>query len=277
MKKILKDIILLTIIVIYFIYSLTYSTYIKTQIVSSFNLWLTNIIPSLFPTFIIIDLIYSTHLPYYINKYLHFNISYLLSIISGSPSNAIMLMKEETPDKTISLAVTKYISLLFLYNNLKDIFNIKITLILIICNILSNLSLIFFLKPPSIPYSKNNTHLSFLSNIKNHMLTLLNILGTIIFFNTLPIFLIKSPFLKLFINSILEITTFFNYLKISTIPLNIKLLFTIIAISTCGLCIESQIKSIIPDTSINYKRYIFYRLLHLTIYMLLVYLMVSIL
>lgn len=279
MKNIIKEIILFTIIILYLIYCLTFSSYIKEQVIYSINIWITKIIPSLFPTFIIIDLIYNSNIPYYINKYLHINCLYILSIISGSPSNAYILKKNNI-DITELLSVTKYTSLIFTYNYLKSIFNTNTAILLILLNILSNIILILIIKPQNSVESinkKSNPFTTIINSITKNINTLITILGTIIFFNTLPINLITNTYIKTFILSILEITTSLNNLNTIKIPLNMKLLFTIISLSTCGLCIESQIKSIINDTSINYNKYLTYRLIHLTIYLFLTLLVFNLL
>lgn len=279
MKNIIKEIILFTIIILYLIYCLTFSSYIKEQVIYSINIWITKIIPSLFPTFIIIDLIYNSNIPYYINKYLHINCLYILSIISGSPSNAYILKKNNI-DITELLSVTKYTSLIFTYNYLKSIFNPNTAILLILLNILSNIILILIIKPQNNVESinkKTNPFTTIINSITKNINTLITILGTIIFFNTLPINLITNTYIKTFILSILEITTSLNNLNTIKIPLNMKLLFTVISLSTCGLCIESQIKSIINDTSINYNKYLTYRLIHLTIYLFLTLLVFNLL
>lgn len=279
MKNIIKEIILFTIIILYLIYCLTFSSYIKEQVIYSINIWITKIIPSLFPTFIIIDLIYNSNIPYYINKYLHINCLYILSIISGSPSNAYILKKNNI-DITELLSVTKYTSLIFTYNYLKSIFNPNTAILLILLNILSNIILILIIKPQNNVESinkKSNPFTTIINSITKNINTLITILGTIIFFNTLPINLITNTYIKTFILSILEITTSLNNLNTIKIPLNMKLLFTVISLSTCGLCIESQIKSIINDTSINYNKYLTYRLIHLTIYLFLTLLVFNLL
>lgn len=273
MKNIIKNILLFTIITLYFVYCLTNNTYIKEQVIYSFNIWITKIIPSLFPTFIIIDIIYNSNIPYYINKYLHINYIYILSIISGSPSNAYILSKYKE-NITKHLSTTKYTSLIFTYTYLKAIFNHKIALILITTNILSNLIITRLIKPKNL---ENNMHKqetitnTIIKSIKNNTTTLISILGTIIFFNTLPINLIKNKYLKTLLLSILEITTSLENLTTINLPINLKLLYTTITLSTCGLCIESQIKSIVNDTYINNKQYYMYRLLHLIIYLMLNY------
>lgn len=267
MKNITKDLLLFTIIILYLFYCLTYNTYIKEQVIYSINIWITKIIPSLFPTFILIDIIYNSNIPYYINKYLHINFIYIISIISGSPSNAYILSKEKQ-DITKILSVTKYTSLIFTYTYLKMIYKNKIAIILIILNILSNIILTLLIKPKNTLNTinnNNNIYNTIITSIKNNINTLITILGTIIFFNTLPFTLIKNIYLKTFILSILEITTSLNNISLANIPLNIKLLSTVISLSTCGLCIESQIKSIISDTNIKYKNFFLARIIQLLI------------
>ncbi len=276
MKKVIKEIILFTIITIYFIYILKYNNEIKIQTINSIEIWINKILPSLFPTFILVDLIYSSKIPYYIEKYLHINFIYIISIISGSPSNAYILNKYNE-NTTKLLATTKYTSLIFTYTYLKTIFNTNIAILLIFLNILSNIILTLLIKPKNIKYKyiENNIFNTLINSIKKNINTLIIILGTIIFFNTLPINLINNEIIKSLMLSILEISSSLNNLSISNIPLNIKLLLTVISLSTCGLCIETQIKSIINDTFINYNKYLYYRLIHLIIYLLLSFLFIT--
>lgn len=271
MKNILKEIFIFTIIFLYFIYIIKYNSYITEQTIYSVNIWLNKILPTLFPTFIIVDIIYNTNLPYYIEKYLHINFIYIISILSGSPSNAYILNKYNQ-NITKILSVTKYTSPIFTYTFLKAIFNHKTAILLISLNILSNIILKLIIKPKNIKYKrikKETIYTTITNSIKKNINTLITILGTIIFFNTLPIHLIKNNLIKGTILSILEITTSLNNLLTTTLPYNIKILLTIISISTCGLCIETQIKSIITDTFINYKEYLLYRLLHTIIFLIL--------
>lgn len=271
MKNILKEISLFTIIILYFIYILKYNTYITEQTIYSVNIWLNKVLPTLFPTFIIVDIIYNTNIPYYIEKYFHINFIYIISIISGSPSNAYILNKYNK-DITKILSVTKYTSPIFTYTFLKTIYSPKTALLLISLNILSNIILTLIIKPKNIKYipiKQETLYTTIINSIKKNINTLITILGTIIFFNTLPTKLIKNTYLKTTLLSILEITSSFQNLTTTLLPYNIKILLTIISLSTCGLCIESQIKSIINDTSINYKQYLIYRLLHLIIFLIL--------
>ncbi len=279
MKNIIKEVFTFTLITLYFFYIIKYNSYIQEQTIYSVNIWLTKIIPSLFPTFIIVDLIYNSKIPYLIEKYLHINFIYIISIISGSPSNAYILNKYNQ-DITKLLSVTKYTSPIFTYTYLKDIYTPKTALLLMGLNILSNIILISLIRPKNIKYIPNKKESllnTIITSIKNNINTLLTILGTIIFFNTLPLTLIKNTYLKSISLSILEITTSLENLKNTILPLNIKILLTIISLSTCGLCIETQIKSIINDTYLNYQEYLLYRLLHLIIYLSLTIIVIFIL
>ena len=279
MRNKLKELLLFTLLIIYFIYSIKYNSYISKQVLYSVNIWLTKIVPSLFPTFIIVDLLYNSKIPYYIEKYLHINFIYLITIISGSPSNAYILSKYNE-DITKYLSTTKYTSPIFTYTYLKLIFNPKTALLLIILNILSNIIVILLIKPKKLEYTYYNSKpilTTIIQSIQKNINTLITILGTIIFFNTLPISNIKNIYIKSTILSILEITTSLNNLSITPLPTNIKLLLTIVSLNTCGLCIETQIKSIINDTYLNNKLYIYYRLIHLIIYLSLTIIVILIL
>ena len=278
MKNILKEFLFLSILIIYFFYSILNNDYVMNQTLYAIDIWTKKIIPSLFPTFIIVDLIYKSNIPYYISKYLHINYIYIISIISGSPTNAYILNKYDG-DITKLLAVSKYTSPIFTYSFLKLIFNKKIAIIIMICNILANFILIILIKPPKIKFTKQKNNLLnvFINSMTKNINTLITILGTIIFFNTLPINSINNIYIKTSILSVLEITTALNNLVLVNIPLNIKLLFVVIALSTCGFCIECQIKSIISDTHINYSKYLLYRLYHLIIFMFLTLVLVFIL
>lgn len=271
MKNIIKETLIFTVLTLYLFYSIKYNSYIVLKVSNTIEIWINKIIPSLFPTLIIVDIIYNTKIPLYIEKYLHINSLYILSIISGSPTNAYILTNYNE-DITKHLSVTKYTSPIFTYTFLKAIFNTKTALILMSLNILSNIILIILIKPKKLKYTYQKKEISTIitNSIKKTINTLITILGTLIFFNTLPTNLIKNKYLKTIILSITEITTSLTNLTNITLPINYKILFTIISLSTCGLCIETQIKSIISDTQINYNKYINYRLFHLLIYLLLI-------
>lgn len=270
MKQTIKELLIFTILVISFFYISSYNNYISNQIIYSVNIWLTKIVPTLFPTFILVDVIYASNIPKFLENKLHINYIYILSIISGSPSNAYILNNYNI-ELTKLLSTTQYTSLVFALTYLTNIFNKTQAIIIIILNILTNIILIIFLKPPKITYiNQTNSYINtILKSINKSILTLVNILGTIIFFNILPINLIQNNYLKSFLLSILEITSSLTNLSIINIPFNFKIILTCISLSTCGLCIFCQIKSIVNNQKCNYQKYLKYRLLHLTLFTIL--------
>ena len=157
MKNILKDVFVFTVLVICFLFVLQNPTYLKEQTIYAMRLWITKIVPILFPTFLINDFLFQTKLFYKIEEKTKINLFYLISIISGSPANAYIL-REENTDLTKVMAVNKYPSFLFLYMFLKQIFDTQMALSLIVCNILANLILSFKLMLHNLP-NRNNLFL----------------------------------------------------------------------------------------------------------------------
>ena len=271
MKNTLKQIILFTLITLSYIYIINNINYIKINIINILKLSINNIIPIIFPTLFITNILLNTKIPYIINKYLKINPIYILSILTGSPTNAYMLNNYNI-DKIKYLSLTNYPSLIFIYTYLNIIFNKKISIILIVTNIISNIILYFIIKPNKITYNNiNQLPITLLipESIKKSTTTTINIISSCMLYSILPTNLINNTYIKSLLLSITEITSSLNNLSNINIPLNIKLLFTIISISTTGLCIQTQILSIINN--INMKEYIKNRLLHLVIYLLINY------
>ena len=234
-SKLTKLTIILFFILILLKKDIMYITIYKTTII-----WFKNIVPNLLPMFIISSLIIKSNLIFNICNILGKPFSfifktskygifvYLLSLISGSPSNAKyikdlldnnLITKEES--NKLLLFTTNYnplliINLLSLY--LSNTTSYKILIIIIISNILVGIT------------NKNIPHKRFNNNIKTNKInisiiikdtidTLLMILGTLIFFNIIINLLpITNPILKNIINGTLEITTALSNIKY----LNIK-------------------------------------------------------
>ena len=114
MKNNIKELLIFTLLVISFIYIINYNEYISKEIIYVVDIWLKKLIPTLFPSFIIADILVNSKIPYYISKYLHINYIYIISIVSGSPTNAFVLSKYNK-DVTKLLSVNLYTSPIFLY------------------------------------------------------------------------------------------------------------------------------------------------------------------
>ncbi len=268
MKNILKDFIIFTILVICFLFVLQNPTYLKEQTIYAMQLWITKIVPILFPTFLINDFLFQTNIFYKIEEKTKINLFYLISIISGSPANAYIL-KDQEADVTKIMAVNKYTSLLFLYTFLKQIFNPQLALSLIVLNILCNLILAFFIKPPKLKVQivKRKFSEQFLLSTKKAIDTLLTIAGTVLFFNLLPIRKINHLFLRTLLFSVLEVTSSLENILLSPLSYSCRLFFTIISLSSSGLCIDFQIKSVLNSKQLKYKTFLKYRLCHMILFL----------
>lgn len=275
MKNTLNSIIFFTLLLVSYVYILTNINYITKETLNTLKILVNNVIPILLPTLILSNLLINSNLPYIINKYLKINPIYILSIITGSPTNASILSNYNNITKLLSL--TNYPSLLFIYNYLTKIYNHKLSIILISLNILSNIIIYHIIKPNKLTflYNKQPFTTSLTNSIKQTTNTLLIIITSTILYSILPTALIQNKYLKTLFLSITEITSSLNNLTYINLPINIKLLFTCITISTTGLCIQTQILSI--TNNINIKEYIKNRLLHLVIYLILTYITITLL
>ena len=284
-SKLTKLIIILFFILILLKKDIMYITIYKTTLI-----WFKNIVPNLFPMFIISSLIVNTNLinnicnilgkPFQfifnINKYGVF--VYILSLISGSPSNAKyikdlkdnnLITKEE--ENRLLTFTTNYnpiliITLLSLY--LSKTISYKILFIIILSNIITGIILrdnkTNKIDNKIIQIKKTNIS----TIIKDTLDTLLMILGTLIFYNIIINLLpVNIPIIKNILNGLLEITTSLSNLKNIDISLNIKVYLSIIYLSFGGLSIHTQIKSILPDT--NYILFIKSRFICIIISLLL--------
>ena len=268
-------------------------------IINATNLFLRKVFVSLFPMFIINDILINLNIPYYF--YLVFNKLFLkvfktsglgayvfiMSLISGTPSNAYIL-KELVEERKLSyeeashfLMFTYFSNPLFLTIMLGSIFDSKTTLKIILIHYISNI-LIGILKRGKAP---KITHQNFqletrkrngilIKSINKSISTLLMILGTVTFYMLLT-YIITYPFqnnilLKTCFSGLLEITNGLNNLINLNIYSKIKEIIAIAIISFGGLSIHTQIKAILEDTQIKYKYFLKGRLLHTMISILLI-------
>lgn len=270
-------------ILIYYIFN--NNALVTSRIKDSFELWYSRVFPSLFPMIIVNDILIANNVPELLNKSIGmvfqkiFHISsyssfiFIMSLISGCPNNAILVKSFLNQKKITSEEATKILSFtvfqnpLFLYNMLSLSFNQNTTIKLIILNYLTNIILGILIRNREINKfipMKSCSETFILSNsINNAFKTLTMILGTIILFNLIE-FKTSNEFINILLNGILEITD--GLAKLPSISNEqLKTYLAIIFISSGGLCIQSQIKSIISDTSINYSKFIKYRIVQLCI------------
>lgn len=286
MKNNYKDFLIIIISLLFLYFSLLNNKIINESIISSITLWVTKVFPSLFPMILLNNILIDYNLPYYITKlFKKKGLKYyvmILSLFSGSPSNAIII-KELYQNNSINLedankllTYTFFSNPIFLTTMLSLIFDMKTTWKLIIISYLSNIiiSFIFKIKPNNLKNIKNKEH-SISNNINKTMTILIMILGTITFYILISTFVITllnlNAINSLFIKGFLELTQGLNYLKDIHISLFLKELIAITFILFGGLSIHTQIKSILSDTNLSYKYFLYGRLLSIIIACLLFY------
>ncbi|MCM1053571.1 MAG: hypothetical protein NC483_06325 [Ruminococcus sp.] len=280
--------------IIALIFIFNHNKEVATVILNGISLFFKKVFVSLFPMFIINDMLISINLPYYFYKTFNkifkkiFKTSgicayvFVMSLISGTPSNAYIL-KSLVENNQITaeeanhfLYFTYFSNPLFLTIMLSQIFDPLTTLKIIIAHYTANI-IIAFIKRNKAPLisnkniNKNSSNISsaLIKSINKSINTLLMILGTIIFYMLITYIitnLFDLPYIfKTIIAGFLEITNGLNYLTNLKIIAKLKEIIAVSIISFGGLSINTQIKSILEDTDINYSYFLKGRLMQVII------------
>ncbi|MBE6160045.1 MAG: hypothetical protein E7157_03240 [Lactobacillales bacterium] len=300
----MKKIIMIFLIVVAYLILLNSSIVINT-VVQAIEIFKNSIFPSLFPFFIISELLVNYGFVEFISKLFKpimnnfFKINskcafiLVMSMISGFPSNSKytkdLYLKGEINEleATKILMFTHFSNPLFILGAISITFlnNKKIGLFILIIHYLTNF-IVGFLLRNIIKTPINNTNmnikketLSFSNilstSILNAFNTLFLILGTIIVFlvitNLLNEYIVFNPYIKGIISGILEMTGGISNISILDITLKQKSTIIGMILSFGGISVHMQVKSIISDTPIKYQPYLIARLLHSSITGLLIY------
>ena len=269
-------------------------TLISKAIITSFSIWFNTLVPSMFPMFVLSDILIIYNFTMYIPKRIVnfiskiFNISnssvliVFLSIISGFPTNAInirnaydnnLISKNEAEHLLLfnhfanPLFVLETVGTFYLNNNT---YGIIILISLIIGSII--IGILFRNKNHStlVNYiSKNNNCQSFgtaLSEaIKKSINSLLMISGTVTLFLVLSTLIINvfnlNSYFSVLIQGVLEITMATSLLASLSINDIVKVVCATSIIAFGGLSIHLQVISILDD-KIRYGNYFIGRLFH---------------
>lgn len=261
----------------------------------SLNTWVTTLIPSMFPFFVISDILISYHITNYIPKIVKktltklFRVSepvlsiFFLSCLSGFPSNARntrtlydkqMISKEEASQ---ALIFTHFANPLFILSTIAVFFlhNEKYGYIILISHYLGNICLGIITRfmrksyntnynPP--PEKSQNFSTILMKAIKSSIDTLLMILGTLTCFLVLSSLIIKhlpiSSYNSSLIKGILEITMGLKSLSLLNISDCYKVVISTMFISFGGLSVHLQVLSQLVDTDISYQPFFIARIFH---------------
>ena len=260
----------------------------------SLNIWITSIMPSLFPLFILSDILINYNITNYIPKAIKkiftklFNVSdniitiFFLSILSGFPSSArnirMMYDKKIITDKEASHALifTHFSNPLFILGTISVFFlkNNTLGIIILISHYIPNIILGITTrklnKPINNIYNIKYNNLNFskimINAIKNSIDTLLTILGTLSCFLVISSIIINrinlDPYTGGILKGILEITMGLNSIANLNIPNIYKTIITSMLLSFGGLSIHMQVLSFLIDTNISYKKFFIARIYH---------------
>ena len=276
------------------------SNTLNQTITFSSNLFLKNIMPSLFPMFIISSILVEIDIPKVLGNIFKKPMNILfktkgegafiffMSMITGFPSTAKyindLLNKKQidTKDAQKILMFSFFSNPLFIVNTVGIMFlkNQKIGIMLLISHILGNIiiGIIFknYNQTKSIPNTKinnlkylntkiNNTNLftTLITSIKTSIETLINIFGIITFFLIIINILFKTKnIITIPLIGILEMTSGLKYLSISNIDYNIKVLLSMFLISFGGFSVHFQIMSILHKKKVKYLPFLISRIIH---------------
>ena len=269
-------------------------------------MWVNNLIPSLFPFFIISNILINYNITDYIPKIIKnfckilFNISdevltiLLLSMISGFPSNA-RTTRTLYDNGKISLEEANHILIfshfanpVFILSTVAVFFlhNEKVGIIILVAHYLSNfiLGIIFRKYSPSISNNSNvkkNTIDGFASifilSIRNAIDTIITICGILAMFLMLSTIIIDlfnfNTYNTILIKSIFEMTTGIESLGVLNLSMTFKVILCSGILSFGGVCVHVQVLSQITGTDIKYIYFLIGRIYQMIISVFIAYLL----
>lgn len=300
MKKKIYNLLILTLLITILLTILLYPSDVINSVISSFEIWKNNVFPTLFPFFIISDLLINYGLidilgeltKKIMNKvfYLPGEASFVIisSMFSGFPSSAKFIKNLLDEKKTTLseseaeylLTFTHFSSPLFVigFIGISMLNSKKFGFIILISHILSNFIIALIIrKKKNITYSKIDFNKILPSNKKSFIVvltssitktinTLLMLLGIITTFLILTTIISKifnlSPFKKAILSGILEMTQGIKYTSLLNIPTYVKASIMGGFISFGGISIHLQVMSILSDVKIKYTTYLIARITH---------------
>lgn len=292
MKVFVKKFLIPFILIVFTIYIIINPYCLIHSVEYSSELFIYNIFPTLFPFFIISEFLTNYKITYIVGKLLkkiigrlfkvneEESFTFVLSIFSGQPSNA-KYIKDMLDNKRITLnnatnllSYTFFPSPMFLIGSVGALFynDIAVGYIILMSVYLTNFLIGIFLRSRN-DEIKNNIVLSetlpfgelMQKSIVNAFNILILILGSMTIFiiltNTIISMFDFNFYIETFINSFLEITGGCKKISLLEISTNLKLMFTCFILSFGGFSVHAQVKSILFNYNIDYKKVILIRLL----------------
>ena len=275
--------IIIFLLVLLTLYTINSSLIIKS-ILEYTKLFITRLFPTNFIFFVLSTILIDQGLIELINNKLKLDGSVfyvtIMSILSGIPSGSKytkdLLEKGIIEEKTANylLSFTHFPNPMFVLSTVTTLINSKIALKILITLILSNLIIAFIFKPKKKEVYKTNSSISndFSSSLAKAILDAIKVIiiiyVTSVFFYLITVIINKYLTLTVFshviLNGVFDLTKgLFSTILISNELL--RSLLIIIFFAFGSLSIHIQIKSIISNTSLKYKKFILGRILQIMI------------
>lgn len=295
MTKLVKNVLLFTILSTVLLLFLVKSNLIVSSVNDSLDLFFSSVFPSLMPFFILIDVLNYFNYFASLSKILKFKYSdlILVSMVSGLPSNAKYLSTYiekgliSKKDASILLGLSFFPNPMYVISVIGVMFfgNVYFGIKFLISLYLSSL-IVFTLNYKRFKYIKvkksrdNKGFVSMLSeSIIKNCKNLVIIFGNILIFNIIVSLLnYVLPFDNStisVINLIFEMSSGIKKASLLTIRINTKLIIASLGLSASGLSVISQALSILPEGSIDLKVLFKSKLLCLVFNFLIIYILVN--
>ena len=295
MNKIIHNIFIITLSLSLIFFMISSNRNVIESVSFSISLWKDNLFPTLFPFFIVsnvliqygcVELIGSL-IGKIMNKIFKLpsesGFVLVISLFSGFPSGAKYineLVKEEMlsiEDANRLLTFTHYSNPLFILGFISNIFNKNIALIILVSHVLGGLITGFILNynKELNNYKANKKHSNNKTNslgkilhssIMDSLNTMFLLLGIVTIFvlitNMIQSTLDLSDISISIISGLIEITQGIKNISLLNIDIYFKILLTTLFISFGGLSIHTQVLSIIEESKIKYKYFFVARIIH---------------
>ncbi len=260
----------------------------------SINLFLNTVFPSLFPFFMLVDILNNYNYFGYFRSIIKFKYSdlFIVSIISGLPSNSkylSTLINENLiskKDASILLGITFFPNPMFVIGIVSSFLGSKIIGIKLLASLYLSSFIVFILnykKLDNITYNNKNLKKDFSTLLKTSILKnislLLVIYGTILIFTILVNLLteyisINKIFLSI-INLFLEMTSGLKLTSTLSNP-TLKIILSAFGLSFTGLSVIMQAFTILPSSSIDIKIFIKNKFLMIMLNIIIIYIIINI-
>lgn len=294
MREKIENVLIVVVLSVFFVLLFVFSKDISSSIIFSISIWKDNLLPSLFPFFVMSDLllaygfvdIISFFLGAIMTKWFYLPkdaaFAFFVSLFSGFPSGS-KYVNDLLNAKKISIEDANYLIMFTHFANpffivttigLFLLSNVKAGYIILISHILSNIIVAFIFRKKKVILNNDNNYkkafylsspdkpfITILTNsIFKSFKTLVNMLGIIMIFLMITTIIKKIIPVRGITNGLLsgflEMTQGVKYISSLDISLPIKASILSMIVSFSGLSVHFQVKSIIDETDIKYSNFL---------------------